>query len=500
MIKFIWHKLYCDWAKRRNFSVGSKRLRAFWLPLLLLIVLACVLFFPAAGSAWRAATPLELYPSQAPADPICAGFVTGALPFVDIIPSLDGEELVVEIYGAAAVGQPVDITVSTQTIDGGGTSNNVSWTPIAPTPVYSKTLTGLPPAPILTGLITVTVGSQQQTTDFVRYFVPMGSTATTIYFPASNPDTVFELQLLNADTFPADTYVVAMHSRTPPVAAPDGACFVGELYNIRAANAKPTADRPMNLVLHYPFVGAVDLDPQKLKLVAWNRTTDAAAWVAVPNTTVDEETETISAAITAFTTYALLTTTAAVEVTSWHDEFADLSGINTTAGAFTNIFLGSSKGDKGLLLANPTQPGYALSIPISLTHPNATWSTLTYRSNENPPTTTLSVDVLGLDQQVLLAAAPNNSSLAALSAAHPVLLLRVKLISTAPNQSPALLAWGVNWQLPTATPTLTPTITVTSVPVATMTITPTVTPTVTPEPTKIPNPAVEQIYMPLIQR
>ncbi|MEM7129672.1 MAG: hypothetical protein AAF702_25295 [Chloroflexota bacterium] len=413
---------------------------------------------------------------------ICNESEQDTYPFVDIVPSLDGEELVVEYYGTLSSSETVSVEISTKRADTGGTSNTFAWTPIEPDLDYIETISALTPTIDLSGILTVTVGSEQRITNFFRQYIPR-ETQPELRFPADIADSVFHLQIQSTDTFTGDTYVTVMHSVTPPVPVPDGRCFVGEVYNIRAANAKPTAERPMELTFFYEDIGLAGLAPATLDIFAWNREAGPTAWQVLPEITRLEQDGSISAPIQEFTTYALMAEITS-SASSWTDEFDELTGIDLSESGFDNISLGGTPEDRALVLADPSRSGYAISKPISLTHPDATWQTLTYRSDTRPPTTTLSVDVLAIDNRVILDDVSSSTDLFTLSPiTYPVIKLRANLQSTVLDDSPLLLSWSVNWLVPDDTPTNTPTHTPTITPTITPTFTPTVTAILTATPT-----------------
>ncbi len=101
-----------------------------------------------------------------------------------------------------------------------------------------------------------------------------------------------------------------------------------------------------------------------------------------------------------------------------------------------------------LILAGTAISGTAVSKPITPTGGIASWGSLTFTRTVDPPTTTLTVDVLGLDGTKVLTNVASGASLAFIDPIqHPALKLRVNLSSTAAGETPALDEWQLAWQV-----------------------------------------------------
>jgi hypothetical protein len=101
-----------------------------------------------------------------------------------------------------------------------------------------------------------------------------------------------------------------------------------------------------------------------------------------------------------------------------------------------------------LVLTSTATSGTAVSNPITSTTGFAAWGNLTFTSTVKPPTTTLTVDVLGLDGTELLTDVASGVNLAGLDPAqYHALKLRANLSSTVAGQTPSLDAWRLTWQV-----------------------------------------------------
>ena len=148
----------------------------------------------------------------------------------------------------------------------------------------------------------------------------------------------------------------------------------------------------------------------------------------------------MSAATHRFTTYGLITTP------SWRDEFADGSGLNLAEP--NNVTLSGSPDKRALVLENALGSGSAASQPITPTTSFANWDSLTYSRTVDPPTTTLTVDVLTIDGSEVLTDVASGADLGALDPeGYLALKLRVNLSSTVAGETPALDVWRLAWQV-----------------------------------------------------
>jgi hypothetical protein len=353
-------------------------------------------------------------------------------PFLDIVPSSDGTELFIKAGGVGELGGTVYTNIGIGPgCDKGGWTMTYSDTVQA----YVTTVTGFNPemnayAPLS---ITTTLGLDSGTVEFNRDYVP-ASTSKII----DSRDGNLQLTLVSTDTFTYDTYVAVVPSYASPGPAPLGHRFVGSTYSVRAAGALVETDRPMSLRLYYNEATRAGADPHTLAVFAWDAYHER--WDNLGGTLFSTQ-QYLSVATSRFTTYALMATP------SWRDEFDDLSGMDFTQ--FNNVTWGGSPENRTLVLASASGSGSAVSNPITPTTTFANWSSLTFTSTVDPPTTTLTVDVLSLDGSEVLTDVASGADLAALvdPAQYPSLRLRANLSSTVAGETPALDQWQLAWQV-----------------------------------------------------
>jgi hypothetical protein len=280
--------------------------------------------------------------------------------------------------------------------------------------------------------ITTTLGLNTGTVDFNRAYVP-ASTPGTI----SSIDGYLQLTLVNTDTFPSEAYVLIVPSFAPPGPPPPGHSLVGSAYSVRASGAIVIADKPMSLHLSYNSASLAGADPHTLAIFAW----DAAnkQWNNLGGTLFSTQ-QYLSVATSRFTTYALMATP------TWRDEFDEFSGLDFSQ--FNNVTFGGTPGSRTLILASTPGLGSAVSRPITPTATFAGWGSLTFTGLVTPPITTLSLDILRLDNSPVLTNVTNGASLASLDPAqYPALKLRMNMTSMAAGQTPSLEEWQLSWSV-----------------------------------------------------
>lgn len=378
-------------------------------------------------------------------------------PYFDLVPSLDGAELQARLVGEGQIG---DTTLSTVYL--GGTGHMLSWTDTLSDHVVTAVVPGVTPGQSISGTVflTLTAPFFTQQVQFYRAYLPQGNTPT-----FRSPDSQVEIALVSTDTFTTNTYLLVMPSFGPPGALPPDHCALSATYNLRAAGGAPNANRPFSLRFSVDAVSLGDLSPKTLTVLAWH---DAMQQWMARDGQYNMTNGYVTLATPLFTTYAL------VSAPRWRDEFDDLTGLAFPNEA-ANISIGGPPQQRALTLAALTTNGFATSKLITPTVAHAEWTTLVYSATTNPPTTTLTVDLLDASGALVRAALPSGALLTDLDVErYPVLKLRVNLTSTIVGETPRLEGWQVGWhsQLP-ATPTQTPTVT----PTATPTVTPTATPT-----------------------
>lgn len=355
-------------------------------------------------------------------------------PFLNIVPSQDGVELFISAAGVGELGGTVFAN-----IDIGSGGEKGSWTM-----PYSGTIQAHAVTTVGLGLstnqdeqgtisITTTLGLDTGTTDFNRAYVPAEST-----LPISSIDGNLQLTPVSTDTFPTEVYVAVVPTFGLPGPPPMGHRLVGSAYSVRASGAILVADRPMSLRLAYNDITLAGADPHTLAVFAWDAFNKR--WDNLGGTLFSTQ-QYLSVATSRFTTYALMTTPA------WRDEFGEFSGLDF--GQFNNVTFGGTPENRTLVLLNTPGSGSAPSQPITPTTGFANWGTLTFSRTVDPPTTTLSVDVLSLNGSQVLTDMASGTDLAGLvdPVQFPSLRLRVNMTSTLTDTTPALERWELGWQV-----------------------------------------------------
>jgi len=358
---------------------------------------------------------------------------SGFAPFLDVVPSQDGTELFIGAGGVGELGGTIFVNIGV-----GPGHDKDSWTMTYSNTVqaYVATATGFTPNTGASGPmnITTTLGLDSGTVDFNRAYVPITSTMQMV----ASVDGNLELSLVSTDTLPAETYVAVVPSYAPPGPAPTGHRFVGSVYGVRAAGALLVTDKPMSLRLYYSEAALAGADPHTLSVFAWDAYDER--WENLGGRLFYDH-EYLSVATSRFTTYALMSTPA------WRDNFDDFNGLNYPAEV-SNVTLNVAGDNRELVLSGAAITGTAISKPITPTMAIASWGDLTFTRTVNPPTTTLTVDVLSVNGTEVLTNVGSGTSLAGIDPTqYPALKLRASLSSTEVGQTPALDRWQLTWQV-----------------------------------------------------
>ena len=355
-------------------------------------------------------------------------------PFLNIVPLQDGTGLFIK---ASEVGQEVG-AIFTNIGVGPGCYKGSYTMPYSDTEqAYVAIATGFTPginayAPLN---ITTTLGLDSGAVDFNRAYVP-ASTMQSI----GSIDGNLELTLAATDIITFDTYIAVVPSYAPPGPLPKGHTLVGSAYSVRAAGALVETGKNMSLHLYYSDTTLAGADPHTLAIFAWDAYNKQ--WEDLGGTLFYTQ-RYVSVATSRFTTYALVATP------SWRDGFYDFDGLDFP-GETHNVTLGVDGDNRTLILAGAALSGVAVSKPITPTTRFAHWGTLAYSYTVDPPTTTLTVDVLMLDGTPVLTDVASGIDLSSLDAAgYPALKLRANLASTTVGETPALDAWTLSWQVKT---------------------------------------------------
>lgn len=357
---------------------------------------------------------------------------TNLTPFLNIIPSQDGTELFVSASGVGDLGGTAFLNIG----DGPGHDRG-GWTmPYSDTvQAHVATATGFTPNTGASGplSITTTLGVDTGAVDFNRAYVPASTTQS-----ISSLDGNLQLSLVTTDTINFNTYVAVVPSFGPPGPAPQGHYFIGSTYSVRAAGALTGTNKPMSLRLYYSDATLAGADPHTLGIFSWDAFNKQ--WDYLGGRLFYDQ-KYLSVITDRFTTYALMA------IPAWRDEFDDFNGLNFPAEV-NNVTLGGTVENRTLVLLASPGSGTAVSKPITPTGTLANWGTLTYSSTVDPPTTTLTVDVLSLDGTEVLTDVASGTSLASLDPAqYSSLKLRLNLSSTTGGETASLEQWQLTWQV-----------------------------------------------------
>jgi len=361
-----------------------------------------------------------------------ASSISTFAPFLVLVPSEDGTELYISAGGAGELGGTVFANVG---IGPGHDKHSYTMTYSDTVQALVATAVGFTPNTSMSGPIhiTTTLGLDTGVVDYNRAYVP-ASTVQTV----SSVDGNLELTLVSTDTVTFNTYVAIVPSYAPPGPAPLGHRFVGSSYSVRAAGALLVTDRPMDLHMYYDETILAGADPHTLSIFAWDAFN--GRWDELGGRLFYDQGY-LSVATSRFTTYALMATTA------WRDDFDDFSGLNFPAEV-SNVTLGVQGDHRALALLSAATSGSAVSRPITPTTAIARWGHLVFTRTMSSPTTTLTVDVLGLDGTEILTDIVSGASLAEIDPVqYPTLKLRASLSSMVAGVTPALDWWQLTWKV-----------------------------------------------------
>ena len=357
---------------------------------------------------------------------------------INAVPSTDGREVFVAVAGLSKA-SPAPFILNVDAGTGpAGHKNGYALTFSTTTQLHIATAAGFAPGQDIgsdgddTMSITTTVGSQVASTgaiNFQRAFIEAAQSES-----ISVDEGKFVLNILNAGSVATDTYLLAMATNAPPGSLPTGHILAGNSYNIRAAGSMTQSAKPMSLNLSYELPLPGGAAPQSLAVLGWDAFKQR--WDNLGGNLLDDGGDKkLNLTITRFRTYALATTPL------WRDSFQspNLSGVANQV----NI-----KPLNGSIVLSDTNipTGSLTSVPITPTQASA-WGTLAFSATV-PTNTTLTVDVLGADDSVLLTNVAANTDLTAAGITlvdHPILKLRANLSTAAVGQTPHLHSWQLSW-------------------------------------------------------
>ncbi|MEZ4864457.1 MAG: hypothetical protein R3C14_24295 [Caldilineaceae bacterium] len=419
--------------------------------------------------------------------------------FVYIAPAPDGQSMLVNGIRSEVPGQ-----LFISATGNGGAQREFSYTDVVTystvADAYLATIGGLWQQTNIVGALSFTTTEQSSSwIDYKRAYIPAQAQSAIV-----SPDQIFALSILFTDTFPAETYLAVTTNNGELLGAPPANyTFVGQVYTLRAAGLVYTTTQRMPLVFNYNPTLLGDLAPEALVIMAWNPAT--LTWQPL-TTLLATDRQQVSTSVVTFTTYALMAaplTGQGTDQQSWQDEFHGWDHVDVSRSHNIDIIRDGSHYEFLTLAYSATQ-GVALSQPIIPPPPINAWQRIYYTTTMEPPTTTLTIDLLDLNGTPLFTNVANGFDLSTLDVtAYPALRLRANLTATRPGAAPLLDGWRLTWQRP-ATLTPTPTTTPTATPTPTMTATPIIPSTATPTPTATATRVAAEpsffIYLPKVHR
>lgn len=217
------------------------------------------------------------------------------LPVLVVIPSEDGQAVLVQASGVGQLGGQVFTSLQI-----GPSANKGSYTMTYSDTggLYQALVPGFSAgqSPVATLGVTSTGGLQSEGLALTRGFLPDGQGSV------SADDDRLRLDVLNLGALPADTYIAANASPAAPGPPPAGLALVGRSYSVRASGGLTTSLELMSLRLSYRPADLGAADPTTLAIFAWDPV--ARAWVKLPSSLFAAQGY-VSAQATAFTFYGL---------------------------------------------------------------------------------------------------------------------------------------------------------------------------------------------------
>jgi hypothetical protein len=259
-------------------------------------LLGALLFVMALGAPWH--TTAEPAASQPGAGEPAVAQASPLQPALIVVPESDGQGVLVQAGGVGQLGGQVFTNLRI-----GPSGNKGSYT-MAYSDTVSSYVVNIPGFPAgasaSAGLsITTTQGLDSGELTFTRGFFPAGQRAS-----LTTDDGGLELQIINAGTFPGDTYIAATPSFAPPAAPPAGYRLAGRSYSLRASGALPAAALPMILRLSYEPAALTAEEQAALRIFAWDPA--AGRWDNLGGS-ISTAPPYVSVAAERFTFYALMT-------------------------------------------------------------------------------------------------------------------------------------------------------------------------------------------------
>lgn len=347
-------------------------------------------------------------------------------PFLNMIPSSDGTEIVVSAAGGGEVGGV--LFANFLDIGPGGRKHSYTMVYSDTAQTYYATAVGFTAGVDASSTVNVTstLGLKSGDVQVQRVFITPSETES-----VSVNGGAFGVEMPNIGSVAADTYLAVLSTNAPPGSLPSGYRFASSTYALNPSGALTQTEKLMTLVFNYTNTLPTGVHPHTLAVVGWNYA--ARAWEVLDGDLLVQRQE-VQYVTRRFGIYALAATPI------WRDSFDEstLSGVSDQQ----NIH---RRSDGTIILDNGATTGSLTSIPITLPADAVGWGTLRV-SSTIPPNTELRIDLLDAASQVVRADLADGADLSGLALTdYPSLKLRATLTTTQVGISPELHSWQVSW-------------------------------------------------------
>lgn len=371
--------------------------------------------------------------------------------FTTLVPSTDGSDLYVKITNINGLQDELFVNLAI-----GPSSRQPSYTTYASTfdpniYGYVTTATGFTPSSDVEGNLYLTTTQTINTSqiNYNRFYAEIGK-----FGKFETQDAGLQLNIVYSNTFTIDTYIAVALNNNLPGTLPAGYTQRQVAYTLAASGSVITTSAVLQLGIVYDKELLTNND---FVILAWQPLTKS--WQPL-ETSINTRDQIANTNINQFTTYVLATIPTVPDANAknvWQDNFDNFSKIDTSQSSNIDILAL----DNQLTLSFLQTQGSAISIPITPSQPFTTWQTLIYSFMSEPPTTTLTIDLLDSSGNLLYNNLQNGSDLSLLDASrYPALRLRANLVSIQNTKTPILNSWALTWQPieASAPPTLTTSI------------------------------------------
>lgn len=361
-----------------------------------------------------------------------------ATTFINARPSSDGREVFISAFGVYGAESEVNLKLEAGF---GPSGHDDSYTMDLSKTTYIATALGFAPQTDIgrdgddTMEITTMIAGQLVSTgdvDFQRPYVETGVAQELVVVD----NTLFEVNILNRNTFSNNLYLLIMSSNSPPIdPLPTGYQFVSEAYLLNASGDITRSERYMTLYLGFIPPLPQQLDPHTLSMARWDAFTQQ--WqVLVESDYYDRENK-LELITKQLGVYALVATP------TWRDSFYTLAltGVDNLDG--TRWVYAEE-----IELNSNTTEGHVTSIPITPTQGARYWDTV-WLTATTSVTTGIQLDILDIAGEPVITDVQSGLDLSHLAViSYPALRLQATLTTTTQTVSPVLRGWSLSWQTP----------------------------------------------------